>query len=158
MFITGIALLARIATVAVPIIWFVIALVYKHHYRILYAILPAGEAKAVNRLCSRSGPNVDSRWAIDANEVKTLEARLPDISKLVSGGAVRITISDPFQFYRQYVGIVVGGRRLIYVNAFATDFVFKDWKTRIVNHGSFSHHPRTGKRSGPRSIRMTPSW
>lgn len=63
----------------------------------------------------------------------TLEARLGDISKLQSGGAVRTAISAPFRSYRQYVGIVLSGKRLIYVNAFAPELNPKDWQTRLVN-------------------------
>ena len=98
-----------------------------------YVLLPPSEARAANPLCSRSGPGkVEGGWAPEANDVTTLEARLSDISKLQSGGAVRTTISDPFRSYRQYVGIVLSGRRLIYVNGFPTP-VLKDWQTRLVN-------------------------
>jgi len=99
-----------------------------------FAVLPPSEAQAVNRLCSRTGPGrVDGGWAPEASDVATLEAQLGDVAKVESSGGVRATISNPFGSYRQYVGIVVGGKRLIYVNAFAPDLVPKDWKTRLVN-------------------------
>jgi len=99
-----------------------------------YVVLPPSEAQAINRLCSRPGPGkVEGGWVPTANDVATLEAELTDISKLQSGGAVRTTISDPFRFYRQYVGIVLSGWRLIYVNAFAPDSVLKGWQIRLLN-------------------------
>jgi hypothetical protein len=94
-----------------------------------FVVLPPGEAPAVNRLCSRVGPKgVDGGWTPEARDIETLEVRLGDI-KLKS----RVAISSPFGFYRQYVSIVSGGRRLIYVNAFPPDINFKDWKTRLMD-------------------------
>jgi hypothetical protein len=63
-----------------------------------------------------------------------LEAQLSDIPHVTSGHGARTTIPDPRQSYRQYVGIVVGGRRLIYVNAFPSEVAEedKDWKTHFL--------------------------
>ena len=96
-------------------------------------VLPPSGAQAVNRLCSRSGPGrIDSGWVPEARDVEKLEARLGEV-KLESSGSARTTIPNPFSFYRQYVGIVVNGRRLIYINAFARDLVSQTWKTRLVD-------------------------
>ena len=94
-----------------------------------FVVLPSGEAQAVNRLCSRTGPSVDEGWVPEEREIKALEARLGDV-KLERRGV----IPSPFGFYRQYIGIVAGGRRLIYVNAFPADSnLIKNWKTRLVS-------------------------
>ena len=93
-----------------------------------FVVLPTGEAQAVNRLCSRTGPKVEGGWSPKARDIEALEARLGDIKSERHGA-----ISDPFRSYRQYVGIVVAGRRLIYVNAFPPQVSLKAWKTRLVS-------------------------
>ncbi len=96
-----------------------------------FAVLPASEAHNVTRLCSRTGPEkIDDGWVPDKRDIASLEARLSEITNVTSGRGARTTISDPRRSYRQYVGIVVGGRRLIYVNAFPSEF--KDWKTHFL--------------------------
>jgi hypothetical protein len=93
-----------------------------------FVVLPPREALAVNELCSRPGPKVEGGWVPEERDTQALEARLGDITSERHGA-----ISNPFSSYRQYVGIVVAGRRLIYVNAFPPQFGLKDWKTRLVS-------------------------
>jgi hypothetical protein len=93
-----------------------------------FVVLPAGEAQAVNQLCSRNGPKVENGWAPEERDIEALEARLGNIKSERHG-----SISNPFSSYRQYVGIVVAGRRVIYVNAFPPQVSLKDWKTRLVS-------------------------
>ena len=40
-------------------------------------------------------------------------------------------IGNPFQYYRQYVGIVVSGRKLIYLNAVCKRFHNPGWRNAI---------------------------
>ena len=84
-------------------------------------VLPASDYARVLMLCSREGPRgVEGSWEVSAGVVLDLERDLPKLARLRSsacclwGGRVR----DPGSYYRQYVGIVVGSRRLVYVNAF----------------------------------------
>jgi hypothetical protein len=93
-----------------------------------FVVLPAGEAQAVNQLCSRAGPKVENGWVPTEHDIEALEARLGDIKSECHG-----SILNPFSSYRQYVGIVAAGRRLVYVNAFPTQFASKDWKKRLVS-------------------------
>jgi hypothetical protein len=86
-----------------------------------FALLPQGEISAISRLCSRNGPKVNGSWEPTDGQIKSLEQHLSQISRLKSEeGMVGIQIAKPSRYYRQYVGIVVGGRKLIYLNAFDT--------------------------------------
>jgi hypothetical protein len=81
-------------------------------------LLPSDQAQAMLEQCSRPTPeDVDGSWTVPAATLKRLTRDLPQLSALgpkpASGGAF-----DPIGFYRQYVGITVHGRKLIYINAF----------------------------------------
>jgi len=62
-----------------------------------------------------------------------MESQLSRIS-LLQGRDVpsALRIEHPDQYFRQYVGIVVGKRKLIYVNAFCMS-PRADWRKRLVN-------------------------
>ncbi len=95
-----------------------------------FALLPENAAHKVSRLCSREGlPHVDGSWHPTKLEIKRLEARLVNISRLRSKDAA-IQISQPDQYYRQYVAVVVRGQKRIYVNAFL-DRPPSSWHKRI---------------------------
>ena len=81
-----------------------------------------------------------------------LESNLPRVTKLQRNlENQECKIDDPYQFYRQYVGIVVRGRREIYVNAFSfpTDDQWLTQFVRICDGGGSVwgalYDPSTGK-------------
>lgn len=97
-------------------------------------LLPSSESQSVMRLCSRGGPGkIQGGWELGDSDVALLEAHLSDISKLRSRCCMPGVITSPRGFYRQYAGVVIGGRRLIYINAFPKDFIPKDWRSRLVD-------------------------
>jgi hypothetical protein len=62
-----------------------------------------------------------------------LEASLPIISKMkILGWGSNIHIDHPEQYYRQYVAILVSGKRMIFVNAFRDAQEYPDWHDRLV--------------------------
>lgn len=63
-----------------------------------------------------------------------MEEKLGQIQRLrVKGCCIRgARIRDVNDYYRQYVGVVVDGRRLIYVNAYAADEPLEGLKTTPV--------------------------
>jgi hypothetical protein len=96
-----------------------------------FVVLPERE-KAVARLCSRRGPKVDGSWKTTEQDIATLESNLARISSLRSAGTLKGTrIAHPENCYRQYIPIIIAGRKLIYVNAFCGIEV-PDWRTRFV--------------------------
>lgn len=83
-------------------------------------LLPPDQAKATLEQCSRPTPeDVDGSWTVPAATVKRLERDLPQLADFApKPSAIGAKAFDPSGFYRQYVGITVHGRKLIYINAF----------------------------------------
>jgi len=118
-----------------------------------FVVMPRIDLHGALNLCSREGvPTVDGSWEPTEGDLKGLESNLSRISKLRSMDGLRgVRIVHPSRYYRQYVAVVVGGRKMIYVNAIATE-VPKDWRERLVNMcdggtGSWGvlYDPRTHK-------------
>ena len=102
-------------------------------------VFPADKAHELLRPCSRNAPQgVTGRWEPNEIQVRELEVRLPQtFVRALRGQAGRFRpMPEPLPTYdRQYAGIVVGGRKLIYINAFPhkmIDFdgtdIAQDWK------------------------------
>ena len=99
-----------------------------------FAPLPKSEAIAISHLCSRNGPKVDGSWKPTKDDIELLESSISLISKLKSEDSrLAVHIANPSSYYRQYLGIVVDGRRLIYLNAFAPGLLRSDWRERFVD-------------------------
>lgn len=80
-------------------------------------LLPESEAKNLARQCSRKPPpKFKKTWQPTGADLKAMESKFSKIKGLAttSGGGVE----DPEDFYMQYIGIIVKGKRFIYVNAF----------------------------------------
>lgn len=82
------------------------------------AILPPEAARDVLNQCSRDVPHpVQGTWQPDKNQIAALEAGLP--KALDDAMAKRGEHLDRTKtFLRQYAGFIVGGRKIIYMNAF----------------------------------------
>jgi hypothetical protein len=96
-------------------------------------LLPASMAMEAVEHCSREGPKVIGGWTPSGEDLDGLEEHLPDLRLLRSDGhglgANGDSIADPAHYYRQYVGVVVGGKRYIYINAISE--VGLDWKSGV---------------------------
>jgi hypothetical protein len=95
-----------------------------------YTVLPPSEVRHVFPWVDGQSAKVDRGWMPEKADVDLLESHLGEIAKLKPRCCVP-KIADARGFYRQYIGIVVGGRRQIYVNAFAPDPIPKDWQSRL---------------------------
>ena len=83
-----------------------------------WILLPASAAPEAAKQCSRGAPQVQGGWTPNPQDIAGLEQRLPAIARLEGGFTGHsIHIEHPELAYRQYVGVVVAGHRLIYVNA-----------------------------------------
>jgi hypothetical protein len=99
-------------------------------------LLPASEAKNATNQCSRPSPDKFSgTWQPSEAEIKEMESRFSQIKKLrvkkccIQGARVE----NPEEYYMQYIGIIVGGKKLIYINAFADSNPDEVWKENAVN-------------------------
>jgi hypothetical protein len=88
-------------------------------------LLPKTEAHAVSSLCSRPAPGtIDDGWTPAKSEIDALEAHL-------SG----LPVSNVGSYYRQYVGVIVDRRRLVYINAMCSkpDSSSSSWRSHLQN-------------------------
>jgi hypothetical protein len=82
-------------------------------------ILPVSAGQSVLRQCSRSSPsNVSQFWSPSLEQIQRLESALSTYIRL--GDGPKPVIANSVQYHRQYVGIIVNGRRLIYGNFYPT--------------------------------------
>ena len=92
------------------------------------AILPESQGPTLMRQCSRSAPSdVSGFWIPSVGEVMALERRLPEFLRKTQP---EIKLPD---YYRQYIGVISHGRKIIYLNAFTGGGLQvnpdRDWKT-----------------------------
>src|SRR5262249_32078687 len=81
-----------------------------------FSILPAAEATVLQlALCSRKSPEgISSGWDPTPSQVDDAEALLPGFIVMN-----RRPIWPPLgEYYRQYLGVVIDGKKVIYVNLF----------------------------------------
>lgn len=99
------------------------------------ALLPLAEAQSVSRLCSREPrPDVEGGWLPPESDLAALEKRFPEISKLQSRNENSgISIRTPHSYYRQYIGVMVKGKKYIYVNAICDKKPPSGWQEKLVN-------------------------
>ena len=97
-------------------------------------LLPASEVKSVVKQCSRPSPTeFTDTWQPSKEELKEMESRFAEIRKLkvLECCILGEKIKNPEGDYMQYAGIVLGGRKLIYINAIPGD-PGDSWKEKAV--------------------------
>jgi len=99
------------------------------------ALLPESAAQQITQLCSRPGPpKFDGTWKPTEDDINKMESQLSRVSRLRSKSGIEgMHIERPERYYRQYVGIIVTKRKLIYINAFCDDKPPSYWQERIVD-------------------------
>jgi hypothetical protein len=103
-----------------------------------FAVLPPAQVVHLESLCSRDGPgHVTSGWDPAFSQVRQAEARLPGF--VAKNRRPERPLSE---YYRQYLGVVIDGKKLIYVNLFPRSLVERrefpaasrdDWRSEFVN-------------------------
>ncbi|MDH4120242.1 MAG: hypothetical protein OEV94_00850 [Deltaproteobacteria bacterium] len=92
-------------------------------------------AVTATRQCSRDSPeHVEDGWTPSPQIIQEMETRIPQLKNLESKaccgkGKIEGKLSD---YSLQYAGIVVGGRRLIYINAFPKKLETPEWTSLMV--------------------------
>ncbi len=109
-------------------------------------VLPADYWPAnVYRWCSREAPGRSGYWAPDADTIAALEVSLaPALERaLEQHNKARSRRPAASEYYRQYIGIRIGRRQVVYINGFHRSYVERlattnpkladGWRTRAVN-------------------------
>jgi len=84
------------------------------------AILAPAQGAAMLHQCSRAAPTASEFWAPSLEDVLEAERRLPTF---LTQATCRVRLKPPAEYFRQYVGMTIGGRRLLYLNAVHADIV-----------------------------------
>jgi hypothetical protein len=97
-------------------------------------LLPAHQVKVVSeRYSTERSEKYEGAWEPDKTDLDGLEKSLPQVSKMkISGWPSSIHIAHPEQYFRQYVAVIVTGKKMIFVNAFSEVQDFPRWRDRLV--------------------------
>ena len=95
------------------------------------ALLSLDQARLLTDQCSRPAPSPDSMWQPSDADIRALEANLRRLEgRRASECCIRgARIKDVDKYLRQYAGVVVAGRRYIYVSALSVSS-FENWPTQ----------------------------
>jgi hypothetical protein len=84
-------------------------------------VFPAEKGPTLLKQCSRAVPGpTQAAWLPEPDTIRQLEIALVPVFQQAANKAVMEGARPgvPSEYYRQYAGIVVEGRRLVYVNGF----------------------------------------
>ena len=97
-----------------------------------YTVLDSTQASSLVTQCSRWAPTISSAWNPRDSDIANLEHNLGAIQGLTadSGSIIGVRIVNPSAFLRQYVGVVIGTKRFVYVNAFPLA-EFEEWPSSV---------------------------
>ena len=88
-------------------------------------IFPAAQAPLLARQCSRGAPRAEGVWQPTPADIAKLE---PGLAHVLADAKVQ-----PGAYYRQYGGLIVTGRRIIYVNGARNVVTQADWRTAAIS-------------------------
>jgi hypothetical protein len=106
-------------------------------------VFPADRASELLKQCSHRVPGaVQDTWQPDQATLARLEAPLVDAfrSAIAAAGPHLPNQHSLDDYYRQYGGFVVGGRRIVYINAFHGQFL--DFDAQLRPHDPFDWRHR----------------
>lgn len=87
-------------------------------------------AKEILEQCSRDAPTYEGGWTPSKQDVERMENNLSELDKLETKaccgrGKIPGSAAD---YNRQYVGIVINGKKVIYINASPAEMPFSNRK------------------------------
>jgi len=97
-----------------------------------FAVLMSSRAEELLSQCSRPAPEAEGTWQPSISDIAQLETDLPHlVGRKARGCCIRgERLRDVNTYFRQYVGVVISGRKLIYINAFPMT-EFDDWPPQV---------------------------
>jgi hypothetical protein len=85
-------------------------------------LLPDSQTVKALSQCSRPSPKFEAVWSPSPQDLAKAEANLRKVRKLRAACCVRgEQIRQPETYYRQYAGVQIDGRKVLYLNAFAQE-------------------------------------
>jgi hypothetical protein len=97
-----------------------------------FVLLPATEIATYAGRIASPKPRMEN-WEPTVADIDDLEANLAQIPALSSKEPdVSPHIDDPNQYFRQYLAVVVNGRKTIFVNALCNIQPGQDWRKRLI--------------------------
>lgn len=120
--------------------WFLSLLFFTYLEAGDFVSLPKSMAKAVLGQCSRSSPEFEGSWELKESDIEDLEANLFKLKKIEATGCCRggKLELDPSRYFRQYAGIVIKGKKFIYINALPEKWDHKKKVPQMVCDGGKS--------------------
>ena len=96
-------------------------------------IFSAERAQEFTKQCSRDVPApIDGTWMPTEAQVRALESPLVAlVKKEASKGDLPGATIEVARYYRQYGGLIIGGKRIIYVNAFDEHLAEFSWRWQV---------------------------
>lgn len=88
-------------------------------------VFPSAQAPLLARQCSRETPRAEGVWQPAPSDIARLE---PGLAQMLLAAKVQ-----PGAYYRQYGGLVVGGRKIIYVNGSRNAVTLPNWQTTPIS-------------------------
>lgn len=99
-------------------------------------VMQPGEEEGLLHLCSRPGPPpFEGTWIPAAETIETMEARFGRLLRVkcesccIRGERIRGINS----YFRQYFGLLINGRRLIYINGILNYSYFSSGETEVAD-------------------------
>lgn len=89
-----------------------------------WTVLDEEQAREAVGQCSRWTPRATGFWEVDEDVILDLEANLGRVSTMRASKCCLLRAwgpRHPHRFHRQYFGVVVGDRKLVYLNAYWPD-------------------------------------
>jgi hypothetical protein len=98
----------------------------------LFALLPESEVSTLAKQFAIPEPHLES-WEPTVGDINDLESSLPQIAALSSKDPdANRHIDHPDQYFRQYIAALVGGKKLVFVNAMCTVASDEAWRKHLV--------------------------
>ena len=97
-------------------------------------LLPAHELKAVSdRYSLVRSEKYDGTWEPTKADLDGLDKSISQVSGMkIVGWPSSVHIEHPEKYYRQYLAVLVAGKKMIFVNAFSYVEEFPHWRDRLV--------------------------
>ena len=96
-----------------------------------FVVLDASHSVIAGRQCSRDAPEIEAGWALSEADAEAVERRLTELADVPPEEPTVVVpaetrMPDLEGSVRQYVGAVVDGRNVIYINAFPASMMDYD--------------------------------